>query len=386
MSENRNSINGNSNINVSMDVNNGKIIVIVGEKKFEIPILLLVTMIFIIAIMILLLLLKKDNVEICSLYSDSNPMSGIVLQLTGKDEKEENIQFVDNQIKIGKNGKILSIGDKIEWISGDESTVIKNLKDGKYDISEIEIPEGYKRSDSVKNFTVEDGKVIGENKIVITYEKITTTSIANSTTTINTTTETTSGIYSTGINTETNSDTIKTTARTLLPPPPPTTPSLPPTTTSSPPPSPTEPPTVCNNDCIFDCNLIGDGVEIRGYKDLDYYGLEIIIPSYVPGLEAPVKYIADDAFTGYNNIGKVSYIEIPDTVEKIGCFAFAGCNSIDKIVSGAEVKYFGDQCFIYDSTKEPLPELKILYHDRPIFENNWYNELKSYYYIDEYIY
>ena len=76
----------------------------------------------------------------------------------------------------------------------------------------------------------------------------------------------------------------------------------------------------------------------------NFDGGKIVIASEYNGV--PVTTIAPDVFSGMN---KITAVELPNTITKIGDRAFKGCKGLKEISIPAGVQYMGDEVFAYCS-------------------------------------
>ena len=65
---------------------------------------------------------------------------------------------------LGQGAELVSTGstNELTWISGKESTLVKNLGNGTYTLHEVAAPSGYEVTTDI-TFTIEDGNVTGKN-------------------------------------------------------------------------------------------------------------------------------------------------------------------------------------------------------------------------------
>lgn len=70
-----------------------------------------------------------------------------------------------------------------------------------------------------------------------------------------------------------------------------------------------------------------------------FEGEELAVPSYYEGL--PVTVVGENAFSGTD----ITSVKLPDTVEKIGPYAFGGCGQLIKAEIGGGIEYIGDYAF-----------------------------------------
>ncbi|MCR5419378.1 MAG: hypothetical protein K6E98_00025, partial [Lachnospiraceae bacterium] len=109
----------------------------------------------------------ETNVKISKKsVSGSDELSGAKLTLSGNGVDGKEIVFTDENIgedKIGKGGNI------IEFVSGSEPTLIKNLPDGVYTLHEKAAPEGYLVATDIE-FIIENGVVSGNSVTRATTE------------------------------------------------------------------------------------------------------------------------------------------------------------------------------------------------------------------------
>ena len=91
-------------------------------------------------------------------------VEGAKLTLTGKDSEGNEVTFNTNDVVLGRGAELESTGstNELTWISGSESTIVKNLGNGTYTLHEVAAPDGYEVTTDI-TFTIEDGKVTGEN-------------------------------------------------------------------------------------------------------------------------------------------------------------------------------------------------------------------------------
>ncbi|MBO7424055.1 MAG: hypothetical protein J6U23_00105, partial [Clostridiales bacterium] len=104
---------------------------------------------------------------------------GATLTLTGTDAKGEAVYFAEEQIVKGDSAIILEKnGTTLKYLSGSTSTLIKNLPDGTYTLSENGAPAGYDVTTDI-TFEIKDGKVVdssyvtaanGNNPAVVTMK------------------------------------------------------------------------------------------------------------------------------------------------------------------------------------------------------------------------
>ena len=96
---------------------------------------------------------------------------GAVLTLTGQDEDGNNIRFSKDDVSFGADASFIGDGTQLKWISGSESTFIRNLPDGTYLLHENAAPDGYETATDII-FTIADGKLAGnESDTVVMIDR-----------------------------------------------------------------------------------------------------------------------------------------------------------------------------------------------------------------------
>ncbi|MBO7452280.1 MAG: hypothetical protein J6U54_18280 [Clostridiales bacterium] len=107
---------------------------------------------------------------------------GATLVLAGKDVNGKLITFNDEQVELGNEAKLNNTGNEVSFISGSESTKIKDLVPGTYTLTETNVPSGYLKAESITfDITLDmelvvDGKKV--DKIVMVDEYATDVNIS----------------------------------------------------------------------------------------------------------------------------------------------------------------------------------------------------------------
>ena len=112
--------------------------------------------------------ISKQNVS-------GNELPGATLKLSGKDTDGKTIVMNLSSISVipGENaGEPVRTSYEIEFVSGSTPTLIKNLPDGTYTLTEERAPQGFVLAESI-NFEIKDGKVVRhqDNKIIMVDEE-----------------------------------------------------------------------------------------------------------------------------------------------------------------------------------------------------------------------
>ncbi|MBP5411261.1 MAG: hypothetical protein J6Y26_05085, partial [Lachnospiraceae bacterium] len=90
-------------------------------------------------------------------------VEGATLTLTGKDKNGEDVVFPAGSVELGEGAKLTAgEGKTLEWISGKESTNVKNFVDGTYTLHEEAAPNGYAVANDM-TFEIERGKIVKVN-------------------------------------------------------------------------------------------------------------------------------------------------------------------------------------------------------------------------------
>ena len=90
-------------------------------------------------------------------------VKGATLTLTGTDKNGNAVEFPAGSVELGEGATLESgSGTTLKWVSGDESTNIKNLVDGSYTLHEDAAPNGYLVSTDM-TFEISGGKVVKIN-------------------------------------------------------------------------------------------------------------------------------------------------------------------------------------------------------------------------------
>ncbi len=102
------------------------------------------------------------DVRISNQDISGTEITGAELILTGKDSEGNDVIFHTENVTAGTGAELISIRNKSElrWISGNESTYVRNLPNGTYTLHEVAAPEGYKVTTDI-TFTIENGVVTG---------------------------------------------------------------------------------------------------------------------------------------------------------------------------------------------------------------------------------
>ncbi|MBR6986749.1 MAG: hypothetical protein IKH82_01610, partial [Clostridiales bacterium] len=104
------------------------------------------------------------DVEISKANIFSDEISGARLTLTGKDFRGQDVTFDVSKVKLGEGAELVTSenGKELVWISGSESTFVKDLTDGTYVLHEVAAPSGYEVTTDI-TFTIENGEITGTN-------------------------------------------------------------------------------------------------------------------------------------------------------------------------------------------------------------------------------
>ena len=104
------------------------------------------------------------DVEISKANVFSDEISGARLTLTGKDFRGQDVTFDVSKVKLGEGAELVTSenGKELVWISGSESTFVKDLTDGTYVLHEVAAPSGYEVTTDI-TFTIENGEITGTN-------------------------------------------------------------------------------------------------------------------------------------------------------------------------------------------------------------------------------
>lgn len=111
-----------------------------------------------------------------------------------------------------------------------------------------------------------------------------------------------------------------------------------------------------------------DGMD--GYSVSGYYGIDtnIVIPNYVNGL--PVVGIEQEAFSSSYLKDSIENIIIPNSVLRIGNNAFAGLTEIKSLTLPENLKFIGENAFIYCNLKEIFIPKNVIYVGKNAFIGN----------------
>ena len=107
--------------------------------------------------------LTSNEIEIKKIdASTKDEVPGAKLTLTGTYPSGNAISFSQSQFDGGSGAQYISAGSSLVFISGTESSVIRNLPDGDYTLSETTAPDGYGVATDI-TFSISNGQVTGKN-------------------------------------------------------------------------------------------------------------------------------------------------------------------------------------------------------------------------------
>ena len=113
------------------------------------------------------------DIHINKVDSNGTVIADAVLVLKGTDENGKPIIFNKNDVVFGDGTDFIGDGEELKWVTGNDSTFIKNLPDGEYVLQEIFTPDGYEPSKDI-HFAISDGEVVNniDNTVIMTAAKL----------------------------------------------------------------------------------------------------------------------------------------------------------------------------------------------------------------------